>query len=55
MLLIITALAGCESPVKDSTPITHTVSFNTNGGSAVPDQQVIDGNHAVETDTSNTK
>ena len=48
MLLIITALAGCESPVKDSAPITHTVSFNTNGGSAVPDQQVIDGNHAVE-------
>ena len=48
MLLIITALAGCESPVKDSTPITHTISFNTNGGSAVPDQQVIDGNHAVE-------
>ena len=44
---ILTMLAACHIPFKKSAGI-YTVTFNSNGGSSVSDQQMLEGNPIVE-------
>ena len=50
LIIVLMALTGCPAPTEgDESPgVTHTVSFNVNGGSAVSSQEVTDGRHATE-------
>lgn len=46
-IAIIFGLTGCDSPVTENIPTYYTVTFNSNGGSAVEKQIVASGSKAT--------
>jgi uncharacterized repeat protein (TIGR02543 family) len=50
MLVFGTLATGCptESPTPEPEPTTHTVTFNMDGGSAIPDQTVEEGKQVTK-------